>query len=96
MEHPYLFFVKLFELTGLDHFAHTYPHVIYSWVVMIMMILLGAFAAKNVSMVPSKLQNLFEIIVSGTEEFMVSVTGEEGRRPSRDGGPGRYRFDAFP
>jgi len=27
MEHPYLFFVKLFELIGLGHFAHAYPHV---------------------------------------------------------------------
>ena len=34
MEHPYLFFVKLFELIGLGHFAHAYPHVIYTWVVM--------------------------------------------------------------
>ena len=79
MEHPYLFFVKLFELIGLDHFAHAYPHVIYSWIVLILLIVLGALAAKNISMIPTKMQNLFEIIVAGIEEFMVSVTGEEGR-----------------
>ncbi|GBC64155.1 ATP synthase F0 subunit A [Desulfonema ishimotonii] len=79
MEHPYLFFVKLFELVGLGHFAHEYPHVIYSWVVMILLIGFGALAAKGVSMVPTKMQNFFEVIVGGIEDFMIDVTGEEGR-----------------
>lgn len=79
MEHPYLFFVKLFELIGLGHFAHSYPHVIYSWVVIILLILLGAIAAKSINMIPAKAQNVFEVIVSGIEEFMVDITGEEGR-----------------
>ncbi|MBL7180217.1 MAG: F0F1 ATP synthase subunit A [Pseudomonadota bacterium] len=79
MEHPYLFFVKLFEAIGLGHFAHAYPHVIYSWVVMIILITLGALAAKSVSLIPSKAQNVFEILISGMEEFMVEITGEEGR-----------------
>ena len=79
MEHPYLFFVKLFELIGLGHFAHTYVQVVYSWVVMILLITLGAIAAKSVKMIPSKGQNVFEIIISGMEEFMISVTGEQGR-----------------
>ena len=79
MEHPYLFFVKLFEAVGLAHFAHAYPHVVYSWFVMILLIALGALAAKSASMVPTKGQNVFEILISGIEEFMVDVTGEEGR-----------------
>ncbi len=79
MEHPYLIFVKLFELIGLDHFAHAYPHVIYSWVVMVLLIVLGGLAAKGVSLIPSKGQNFFEILVSGIEEFMVETAGEESR-----------------
>ncbi len=79
MEHPYLFFVKLFELIGLDHFAHAYPHVIYTWVAMAILIGSGFFAAKAVTLVPSKAQNLFEILISGLEEFAVGMTGEEGR-----------------
>jgi F-type H+-transporting ATPase subunit a len=79
VEHPYLFFVKLFEAVGLDHFAHAYPHVIYSWVVMIILISLGAIAAKSVSLIPGKAQNVFEILISGIENFMVDITGEEGR-----------------
>ena len=79
MEHPYLFFVKLFELIGLEHFAGAYPHVIYTWLVMILLIILGAIAAKSLSMIPSKTQNVFEVIISGMEDFMVDITGEEGR-----------------
>ena len=79
MEHPYLSLVKLFELIGFGHYAHAYPHVIYSWFVMILLIVLGAIAAKGVTMVPTKMQNLFEMIISGIEEFMVDQTGDEGR-----------------
>ena len=79
MEHPYLFFVKLFEMVGLGHFAHTNPHVVYAWVVMALLIGLGALAAKGISMVPTKAQNISELIVSSMEEFMVDITGEEGR-----------------
>jgi F-type H+-transporting ATPase subunit a len=79
MEHPYLFFVKIFEAIGLGHFAHTYPHVVYSWVLMAILIVAGALATKTISMIPGKAQNLFEVIVSGIEEFMVETVGEEGR-----------------
>ena len=79
MAHPYLFFVKLFEAIGLGHFAHAYPHVIYSWVVMILLLTLGAIGAKSISLIPAKAQNVFEIIITGIEDFMVDVSGEEGR-----------------
>ncbi|MBL0716578.1 MAG: F0F1 ATP synthase subunit A [Desulfosarcina sp.] len=79
MEHPYLFFVKLFELIGLGHFAHTYPHVVYTWVIMILLIIFSAVATKKITMIPSGAQNFFELIVSGMEEFMVDICGEEGR-----------------
>ena len=79
MEHPYLFFVKLFELIGLGHFAHSYPYIVYSWVVMIILIVLGLLASKSVSLVPAKVQNVMEIIVSALEEFTIDITGEEGR-----------------
>jgi F-type H+-transporting ATPase subunit a len=79
VEHPYLFFVKLFELIGMGEFAHHYPHVIYSWVVMALLIGTSVLAGKGLSLIPSKGQNFLEIIVSGIEDFMVSVTGEEGR-----------------
>ncbi len=79
MEHPYLFFVKIFEAIGLGHFAHTYPHVVYSWVLMAILITFGALATKTISMIPGKGQNLSEVIVSGIEDFMVETAGEEAR-----------------
>ncbi len=79
MEHPYLFLVKIFEAVGLGHFAHSSPHVLYTWFVMLLLIGLGFIGAKSVTMIPAKGQNLFEILISGIEEFMVDVTGEEGR-----------------
>ena len=80
MEHPYLFLVKPFEWIGLGHFAHEYPWVIYSWFVMLFLIIVGAIAVKGISMIPGKAQNFWEIVISGMEEFMVDITGEEGRQ----------------
>jgi F-type H+-transporting ATPase subunit a len=79
--HPFLFLVNFCGLFGesVGNFAHHYPHVIYSWFVMVLLILLGTLAAKGIGMVPSKMQNLFEVIISGIEEFYVDITGEEGR-----------------
>jgi F-type H+-transporting ATPase subunit a len=79
MEHPYLFLVKLFEAIGLGHFAHAYPHVIYSWFVILLLIVFAVLATRKIEMIPTKAQNFFEIVISGMEEFMVDVTGEEGR-----------------
>jgi F-type H+-transporting ATPase subunit a len=80
MEHPYLFLVALFEAIGLGDFAHHYPWVIHSWFVMILLTVLGFLAVRTIDIIPSKAQNFFEIIVSGIEEFMVDITGEEGRK----------------
>jgi F-type H+-transporting ATPase subunit a len=77
--HPYLFFPKLFEFVGLGDFANAYPHVVYSWVVMIFLVVVGFLATKAISMVPGKLQNFFEMVISGIEDFMVDTAGEEGR-----------------
>jgi F-type H+-transporting ATPase subunit a len=74
-----MLFVKLFELFGLGHFAHENPHVIYSWVTMALLIILGLIGTKSISMIPNKMQNILELAVSGLEEFMVDLTGDEGR-----------------
>ncbi len=75
-----MFFVKLLEFMGFDHFAHAYPHVIYSWVVIILLIVGAWLLTRGLSLVPGKKQNVAEMLVGGIEDFMVDVTGEEGRR----------------
>jgi len=79
VEHPFLFFTKLFGMIGLGDWAGSNPHVIYSWVVIALLVGLGALATKGISMIPTKAQNVSELVVSGIEEFMVTITGEEGR-----------------
>jgi len=66
-------------MMGLSHFAHANTHVIYTWVVMAILVILSLLAVKGLSMVPSKGQNVMELLVSGIEDFMISITGEEGR-----------------
>ncbi len=46
---------------------------------MTFLIVAATLATRTISMVPSKGQNFFELVISGIEEFMVDVTGEEGR-----------------
>ncbi|MGD9023966.1 MAG: F0F1 ATP synthase subunit A, partial [Desulfobacterales bacterium] len=62
------------------HFAHAYPWVIYSWFAMIVLIIFAFLAVRKIDMIPSGAQNVFEILISGLEEFMVDITGEEGRQ----------------
>jgi F-type H+-transporting ATPase subunit a len=40
---------------------------------------MGILGGKSIKLIPGKAQNFFEVVVSGIEEFMVDVTGEEGR-----------------
>jgi F-type H+-transporting ATPase subunit a len=75
MEHPILFLDVLTGMLGL----HIPPQVTYSWFVMALLLGLGYLAAKPRAVVPAGGQNFFELIIGGLEEFMVDITGEEGR-----------------
>lgn len=80
MEHPYLILTSLFGIFGMEEWAGAHPHVTYMWLAMIILIVLGWLGGKSVSMVPKTIQNIFELVISGLEEFMVGITGEEGRK----------------
>ena len=75
MEHPILFLDLFLEKFGL----HIPPHVSYAVLVALILLVLGWLASRRISLVPKGAQNVFELVVSGLEEFMVDVTGEEGR-----------------
>jgi F-type H+-transporting ATPase subunit a len=49
------------------------------WLAMIILVILGWIGGKSVTLVPKSVQNVFEVIISGLEEFMIGITGEEGR-----------------
>jgi len=75
MEHPILF---LDLIQGIFK-THIPPHVTYTWLIMLLLLGLGLLASRQVSLVPKGAQNVFELIIGGLEEFMVEITGEEGR-----------------
>ena len=79
MEHPIFFITKLLEAVGLGHFAHTYPHVTYTWLIMLILIIVSLLAVRSVKMIPAGGQNLFEVVIDGIENFQVDTMGEHGR-----------------
>ena len=92
MEHPILFINLLLEKLGIHvpELPHGFftgsftdnllqPHVTYTWVVMVVVVILSALAVRSLKMVPEGGQNFFEMVITGIEDFMIGVTGEEGR-----------------
>jgi F-type H+-transporting ATPase subunit a len=79
MEHHYYFLVEILSAIGLGHFAHQYSHVIHSWFVMALLIIGAALLAKGIQMIPRTGQNLLEVIIQTLEDFMIGITGPEGR-----------------
>jgi F-type H+-transporting ATPase subunit a len=64
----------------MEAWAAAHPHVVYMWLAMIVLIFFGWLAGKSIKMVPQTAQNVFEVLISGLEEIMVTITGEEGRK----------------
>jgi F-type H+-transporting ATPase subunit a len=79
MTHEYYYLVEIFRALGMEHFAENYKHVIYSWFVMLLLIVGGFLLTRKIKLVPGKGQNLVEAIVGGLEDFTVGITGPEGK-----------------
>ncbi|MFP4049545.1 MAG: F0F1 ATP synthase subunit A, partial [Desulfovermiculus sp.] len=45
-------------------------HILYTWLVMAILIFLGWLGTRHLSLVPGKVQNFFELIVNGMEDFV--------------------------
>lgn len=81
LPHP----VLISTLLGLDEvtlFGQTveFKHVLYTWIGMIGLFGLGAYARTRLTLVPGKLQNVLETLIDGLEQMTVNASGEEGRR----------------
>lgn len=79
MEHHFYFINEILKGIGLDHFAHAYQAATHSWFIMILMIIGAVLLTKGITLLPSKGQNVLEVIIGGLENFMVEITGPEGR-----------------
>jgi F-type H+-transporting ATPase subunit a len=76
-----MFLAVIADLIGgpISHFAHTYPHILYSWMVMLVLVVLARLATSRITMVPKGLQNLFEVVVELVYNFQMSVMGRRSR-----------------
>ncbi|WP_303721541.1 F0F1 ATP synthase subunit A [Malonomonas rubra] len=75
MTHPFLFLQWLEQQLHL----HIGEHVTYSWLVMIILIVVAFLATRAISIVPTGLQNLMETVVTGIEGLLEETMGEEGK-----------------
>jgi F-type H+-transporting ATPase subunit a len=76
--HPIFFIDSFLEMLGMAHPAD-YHHVTYMWLVMGILIICAVLFGKGVQLIPRKGQNVFEVIVGGLEDFIVDITGPEGK-----------------
>jgi F-type H+-transporting ATPase subunit a len=57
-----------------------YIHVFMTWIIMLLLFIVGFAVSRNLKMVPGRLQNLMEVIIGGLEDFVVTNIGEDGRK----------------
>lgn len=93
MEHPILFISVILQAMGLP-VPHTFPlpghfwdfrqllapHMTYTMLVMLFLIVIPKLTMGKIEMIPGKGQNFWEAVVSGMEGFMAENMGKEGAR----------------
>jgi len=80
MVHPYLFLHFFREILAPLHISEAGADaVVYTWLIMIGLVLLSLAATKGLQSVPSGLQNFMEVVVGGIENMLVETMGEKGR-----------------
>ncbi len=82
LPHPFL----LSEVTGVDAALSQAlgvgeaKHIFYTWIAMIFLFALAFIVRANLKTVPGTLQNIFETVIDGLENFVVENVGEDGRK----------------
>lgn len=90
MEHPILFISLILQYLGMP-VPHgpvgdtllaklVSPHMTYTWFVMLFLIIIPKLTLGQLSLVPNKGQNFWEVIIGGLEDFMAENMGKEGAR----------------
>ena len=64
---------------GFSHFAHDYQHVTHSLFIALIMVIAGVLLTRSIKLLPGKTQSTIEYIIGSLEDFMVEITGPEGR-----------------
>lgn len=76
LPHPFLFMEVVNESLG----THVPIHIWYTWLAMAILFSVGLLVRSRISLVPGGLQNFFETVIGGLEDFTVDNLGEEGRK----------------
>lgn len=89
LSHPIMVLVAVVDqVSGTDEngepgllsaFAHDHPHILYSWLVMLFLIVVGRLATSKITMVPQGFQNVLEWFMETLANFQESVMGHAGR-----------------
>ena len=80
MVHPLLFLQFFRELLAPLHIsASSADAIAYTWLIMILLLIVSKLATGNLKSVPQGLQNFMEVIVGGIENMLVETMGEHGK-----------------
>ena len=80
MVHPYLFLHFFREILAPLHISEAGADaVVYTWLIMLGLVLLSVAATKGMQSVPSGLQNFMEVVIGGIENMLVETMGEKGK-----------------
>lgn len=74
INHPLYAF---FEGLGLKDGNHMYQ-VTFTWLYMLILIVLSILMVKSIKLIPGRLQNFLEVIVGGLKGLLVDTMGEKG------------------
>lgn len=54
------------------------PHVTYTWLIMVVLVIFGYLATRRIGIIPGRVQNFMEVIISGVDSLLVDIMGEKG------------------
>ena len=81
MIHPILFLQ--FLSTQLEHLLHISSQgataVVYTWVVIAILLIVGLLSSSGIKAVPTGMQNFMEVVIGGIENMISETMGDEGR-----------------
>jgi F-type H+-transporting ATPase subunit a len=80
MIHPLLFLEFFRNLLSPLHVNESSADAIaYTWLVIVLLLVLSVLATKAVKTIPGGLQNFMEVVIGGIENMIVETMGEHGR-----------------
>ncbi len=75
MVHPFMFLEWFADLISL----HVGPHVLYTWLAMAILLSGAWLASRAISMVPGRMQNFMEAVMTGFDSLIENVMGKDGK-----------------